>query len=198
MKSHWPNPNQDPDAKPHWETSSVLQAQNQDLKDMDVLCTFKIKIVKIRIMDVPKTSDYINIKIQMPNPSQVHLASSKGPNEDLKDMEVFCNFKIKIESQIRIMVVAKNRDHIQIKIQMPNPSQEPSASSKAPNEDLKGHGCSLHLLNQDREQKFKSWCIKHQWPYPNQDPDAKPQSWTSSMLQSPKSGLRGHGFSVPL
>ena len=28
-------------------------------------------------------------------------------------------------------------DHIQIKIKMPNPSQEPSLSSKAPNQDLK-------------------------------------------------------------
>ena len=28
-------------------------------------------------------------------------------------------------------------DHIQIKIKMPNPSQEPPGTSKAPNEDLK-------------------------------------------------------------
>ena len=33
--------------------------------------------------------------------------------------------------------------------------------------------------------------IKDQWPYPNQDRDAKPQSETSSDLQSPKSGLKG-------
>ena len=35
------------------------------------------------------------------------------------------------------MGVSKTSDHIQINIKMPNPSQEPSASSKAPNEDLK-------------------------------------------------------------
>ena len=35
-------------------------------------------------------------------------------------------------------------------------------------------------------------CIKHQWPYPNQDQDAKHQSVTSSILQSPKSGLEGN------
>ena len=34
------------------------------------------------------------------------------------------------------MGVSKTSDHIQIKIKMPNPSQEPPASSKAPNEYL--------------------------------------------------------------
>ena len=34
------------------------------------------------------------------------------------------------------MGISKNTDHIQIMIMMPNPSQEPPASSKAPNEDL--------------------------------------------------------------
>ena len=45
-----------------------------------------------------QTRDYIQIKIMMPNPSQDPPASSKAPNEDLKDMDVLCNFKIKIES----------------------------------------------------------------------------------------------------
>ena len=34
------------------------------------------------------------------------------------------------------MGVPKTSDHIQINIRMPNPSQEPTASSKAPNEDF--------------------------------------------------------------
>ena len=50
-------------------------------------------------MGVSKTSDHIQIKIRMPNPSQEPPASSKAPNEDLKDMDVLCTFKIKIESQ---------------------------------------------------------------------------------------------------
>ena len=40
--------------------------------------------------------------------------------------------------------------------------------------------------------------IKDQWPYPNQYQDAKPQSGTSSVLQSPKWGLKGHGCSLHL
>ena len=54
---------------------------------------------KICIMGVSKTSDHIKIKIKMPNPSQEPPTSSKAPNEDLKDMDVLCTFKIKIESQ---------------------------------------------------------------------------------------------------
>ena len=50
-------------------------------------------------MDVPKTSDYIQINIKMPNPSQEPSANSKAPNQDLKDMAVLCPFKIKAESQ---------------------------------------------------------------------------------------------------
>ena len=54
---------------------------------------------KTQIMGVSKTSDHIKIKIKMPNPSQEPPASSKAPNEDLKDMDVLCTFKIKIENQ---------------------------------------------------------------------------------------------------
>ena len=50
-------------------------------------------------MVIIKTSDHIQIKIKMPNPSQEPPASSKTPNEDLKDMDVLYTFKIKIESQ---------------------------------------------------------------------------------------------------
>ena len=45
------------------------------------------------------TSDHIQIKINMQNPSEEPSASSKAQNEDLKDIDVLCTFKIKIESQ---------------------------------------------------------------------------------------------------
>ena len=63
-----------------------------------------------------KTSDHIKIKIKMPNPSQEPPGSSKAPNEDLKDMDVLCTFKIRKESQ--------NLDHGCIKEQLPCPSQD--------------------------------------------------------------------------
>ena len=53
---------------------------------------------KIRNMVLPRTIDIIQIKIKLPNPSQEPSASSKATNEDLKDMDVLCTLKIKIES----------------------------------------------------------------------------------------------------
>ena len=52
----------------------------------------------IQNMGVLKTSNNIQIKIKMPNPSQEPPASFNAPNEGLKDLEVFCTFKIKIKS----------------------------------------------------------------------------------------------------
>merc|ERR1711954_421268 len=95
------------------------------------------KRAKIWIMGISKSSDHIKIKIKNSNHSQEPPASSKAQNEDANDMDVFCTFKIKIESQNSYHGYTKISDHIQIKIKMPNPSQEPLASSKVPNEDLK-------------------------------------------------------------
>ena len=50
-------------------------------------------------MGESKTSDNIQTKIKMPNPSEEPPASSKAPNEDLKEMGVLCTFKIKIKSR---------------------------------------------------------------------------------------------------
>ena len=47
----------------------------------------------------PKTSDHIQINIRIQNSSQEPPASSKAQNRDLKNMDVLCTFKIKIESQ---------------------------------------------------------------------------------------------------
>ena len=86
-------------------------------------------------MDLQKTIDHIQIKIQMPTPSQEPSVSSKAPKQDLKDMNFLCTLMIMIEIQIWNMGVLKTSDHIKIKIQMPTPSQEPSESSKAPNQN---------------------------------------------------------------
>ena len=149
-------------------------------------------------MVVSKTRDHILIKIKMPNPNQEPPASSKAPNEDLKDMDVCCTFKIQIESQ--------NLDPGCIKEQTLNPNQEEyvkhqsgtSSILKSPKLGLRGHGCSLHLQIKIECQNLDHWCIKDKWPYPNQDQDSRPQSGPSSILQSPKRGLKGHGCSLHL
>ena len=113
-------------------------------------------------MGVSKTSDHFQIIIKMPNSSQEPPASSKAPNQDLKDMDVLCTFKIKIESQ--------NSEHGYIKDQWPYSNQDQDAKPQSgissilqsPNSGLKGHGCSLHLQNQDREPTFWSFVCQRQ------------------------------------
>ena len=96
------------------------------------------------------------------------------------------------------MGILKISDHIQIKIKMPNPSQEPPASSKAPHEDLKDNDVLCTFKIKIEGQNLHHGFIKDQWLYPNPDEDAKPQSGNSSVLQSPKWGLKGLGCSLHL
>ena len=105
IKDQWPYPNQDQDAKPQSGTSSILQSPNEDLKDMDVLCTFKIKIESQNL-------DHGCIKDQWPYQNQNHDAK---------------------------------------------PQSGTSSVLQGPKWGLKGHGCSLHLQNQESEPKFGSW-----------------------------------------
>ena len=76
---------------------------------------------KIWNKGVSKTSDNVYINFKIPNVIQEPPSSSKAPIEGLKDMDVLCNFKIKIES--------RNSEHgcikDQIKINMSNLSHEP-------------------------------------------------------------------------
>ena len=155
IKIKMPNPSQEPPVS--------SEAPNLDLKSMDVLCISKSRErAKIQIMGEPKTSDHIQIKFKIPNPRQEPSAYSKAPNEDLKDMDVLCTFKIKIESQIQIMDVLKTTDHFQIKIKMPKPSQEPPASFKAPNEDLKDMDVLCIFKIKIERKNLENGCIKDQ------------------------------------
>ena len=101
-------------------------------------------------------------------------------------------------AKIKIIVVSKTIDNIRIKIKTPNPWQKPPASSKASNEDLEDMDVLCTFKIKKEHSNWDHGCIKDQWPYPNQDQDAKPQSGTSSILQSPKWGLKGHGCSLHL
>ena len=86
---------------------------------------------------VSKTIGHIQIKIKMPNPSQKPPASSKSPNGDIKDIDVLCTFRLKLEGKKIKHGLSKTSHHIQIKIKMPNPSQKPTVSSTAQNDDIK-------------------------------------------------------------
>merc|ERR1711954_282554 len=94
--------------------------------------------------------------------------------------------------------VAKTSDHIQIYIKISYPSQKPSVSSKVTNENLNDMDVLFTFQRKIESQNSEHECITDQGLYPNQDHDAKPQSGTSSISQSPKSGLKGHGYYLHL
>ena len=98
-------PNHDHDAKPKSGTSSIIQSHNQYLKDIDVLCTFKIKRES-------QNCDHGCIKDQWPYPNQ---------DQDAK------------------------------------PKSKTSSIVQSSKWGLKEQGCSLHLQNQDREPTIGSW-----------------------------------------
>ena len=134
----------------------------------------------------------------MPKLSQEPPASSKALNEDLKDMDALCTFKIRIESQ--------NSDHWYIKDQGPyrNWDQDAKLQSgtssvlQSPKWGLKGHGCSLLFQNQDREPKFGIWVYQRPVTISKSISGFQTPSGTYSILQSPRSGLKGQGCSLHL
>ena len=147
---------------------------------------------------VPKTSDHIQINIKKPNPSQDPPASSKASKQDLKEIDVLCNFKIKVKSQNFAYGCNKDQWPFPNHDQDANSNHEPPASFKCPNEDLKGIDvlCTFKM-------KIESWNsehgnIKDHQPYSNGVQDVKLQSGTFSILQSPNSGLQGHECSLHL
>ena len=50
-------------------------------------------------MVISETSDHIQNKIKIPNQHQEPLVAPIAQNQDLKDLDVLCTLKIKIESQ---------------------------------------------------------------------------------------------------
>ena len=69
---------------------------------------------------------------------------------------------------------------------MPDPSKEPPVFSKALNENLKDMGVLCTFKIKIEIQNLEQGGNQDQLPYPNQDQDAKPQSGSTCVLQSPK------------
>ena len=110
-------------------------------------------------MAVSKTSDHIQIKIKMLNPSQDPPALTKAPNQDSKDINDLCT----LESQ--------NLDLwcIKIKIKMTISIKEPLTLSKAPNQDSKDIAALCTLKIKNESQNLEHGSITDKWQYLNQD-----------------------------
>ena len=70
------------------------------------------------------------------------------------------------------MDLSNTSDHFKTKINMLHLSQKPQVSSKAQNQDLKYMDILFVFDIKIKSKNLEYGCIKDQWPYPNQDPDA--------------------------
>ena len=103
-------------------------------------------------MVVSNIIDYIQIKINIVNPSQEPLTSSNAPNLNLKEIHVLCSFKVRHNLELELI-----KDRVPYTNQYHDAKTQSGASSirHSPLFVLKGNGCSLHLQIQDREQKIR-------------------------------------------
>ena len=104
-----------------WAQARAL-AQTQSINWFYTDCIWAFTNLNVIKFQGRSSKVHDHIKIKMSNPSQETPASSKAPNQDLKDIDVLCTFKIKIESPILNTGLLHTSDHIQIKINIPNPS----------------------------------------------------------------------------
>ena len=188
VKNQWQYQNQDQDANPSKEPPA-----SSKIKTKTIWMTLALSKIKIHGQNSEhwyiKTSDLIQIKIKMPNPSKEPPASSKVPNKDLKDLDILCAYKIKIESQ--------NLDHGCIKDQWPYPNQDQDAEPKsgassilkAPNMALMDRNLLHTFKIKIKRQNLDHGCIKDHWPYPKQDQYSKSQLGASCVLKIPNQDL---------
>ena len=149
-------------------------------------------------MGVSKTSDCIQIWIKVPNPVRNLQHPPKPKIRTQWTWMFFAPSKLRYRAKITIMAVSKISDHIQIKIKMLNPSQEPPASSKAPKDEFEDMDVLCTFKIKIESLNLDNGCIKDKWPYPNRDQDARSKSGTSSPHRTPEWGLEGHGCSLHL
>ena len=85
-------------------------------------------------MGVSKTSDHIQIKTKMPNPSQEPY---KPQMKTSRTWMFFAPSKSRKRAKNQTKDVSKTTEFFKIKKKLPEPSQELPASSKARDDDLK-------------------------------------------------------------
>ena len=152
-----PNPSQ--------ETSESSKDSNKDLKDIDVPCTFKIKIGSQNLehgcikdqWQYPNQDPDVKPKSGAFSILRIRIWGLKGHGCSLHLQNQVREPKFIILVYQRPVTISKSRSRCQTPIRN---LQHPSG----PKWGLKGHGCSLHLQNQDREPKFGSWFYQRPVP----------------------------------
>ena len=99
-----------------------------------------------------------------------------------------CTFKIKIESQNSAYGFTKDQWPYPNQYQDAKPQSGTSSVLQSPKWGPKGHGCSLHPQNQDREPKFGSWV--YQWPVTISKSRSRCKTPVRNLQRPPKPQIR--------
>ena len=139
VKDQWSYSNQDQDAKPQSGTSRPHQSPKSGhyghgcslhLQNQDRVPKFRTWMYQ-RPLTISKSRSRCHTPVRN---------LQRPPNAYMRLKGHWCSLhpkKSRYIAKIWIMGVSKTRDHMQIKIKMPNPFQEPPVSYKDQNEDSK-------------------------------------------------------------
>ena len=176
IKIKIPNTSQEP------LTSS--KAHNENLKDMNVLQTFKINRDSHNLEHecIKDHWQYLNQDHDVKHNSGISNVL-EIPKWGLKGHQCFLHFQIQdvkpkfgsLVSQ-RPLTISKTRSRCQ------TPVRNLQHPPKLPNVDWKDMDVLCAFTIKIKSQNLDHRYIKDQWPYSNQDQDAKPQSGTSIIL----------------
>ena len=124
-------------------------------------------------MGVSKTGNHIQLKNKLQISSQETQVFSTAKIRLWRTNLFFAPSKSIWSAKILNVGESKISYHIQMKIKMLNPSQEPSASSKAPNRNFKNMDVLCPFKFKIETQILDHGCIKDHCPYSKQDQDDK-------------------------
>ena len=141
---------------------------------------------KICIMVISKTSDHIQIKIKMPNPSQEPPESSNPQRRTYRTLMFFAPSKLRQRAKFWIMGVLKP-----VTISISRSIYQPLVRNlqHPPNPQMRTLRTWMFFAPSKSRQRaaIKNMGLsKISDHIPSQDQDGKPQSGTSSVLQIPK------------
>ena len=181
------------------EPPASSKAQKEDFKDMDVLCTFKINW-ESQNSDHGYVKDHWSYLYQDQDakPQQGTSSVLRSPKWRLKVH--ICS--LHLQNQDRELkfgswvnqgqaTISKSRSRCQ------TPARNLQHPPKSQMRTLRTWMFFAFKIKIE-SQYFDHGCTKDHWTYANQYQDAKPQSGTSRVLQSPKSEPKWHGYSLHL
>ena len=115
----------------------------------------KLGLPTVGRLNLSQTISLLNPRLTRPDPPGTNLSNSLSHLLQFLTDYTWTSTDLSVIKtsgliQARLMTISKPRSRCQ-------PQSGTSSILQSPKWELKGHWCPLHLQNQDREPKFRSW-----------------------------------------